>query len=75
MRNEQERKRIGLRVAEIRKQKAWTQEELANKCGLGRSHIVRIEQGCYNVQIDTLALIADAFGMTVDFIKKKKDIC
>lgn len=75
MKNEQERIRIGQRIAEIRKQKGWTQEELAIRCGLGRSHIVRIEQGCYNVQVDTLALIADAFGMTVDFVKKKKDVC
>ena len=59
MRNEQERVRIGLRVAELRQQRGWTQEELGNRCGLCRTHILRIEQGRYNVQIDTLALIAE----------------
>ena len=72
MRNEAERKRIGIRIAELRKQKGWTQEELAAKTNLYRGHIASIETGRYNVQVDTLALIADAFGMTVDFIKKKK---
>ena len=56
-----------------RKQKCWTQEELGNRSGIGRVHVVRIEQGKYDVRIDTLAAIADAFGMTVDFVKKKKE--
>lgn len=70
MTNEHERIRIGLRIAELRKAKGWTQEELANRCNLGRSHIVRIEQGKYNIQLDTLSIIAGAFGMTVDFVRK-----
>lgn len=73
MNNEQERTRIGLRIAELRKEKGWTQEELGNRSGIGRVHIVRIEQGKYDVRIDTLAAIAEAFGLTVDFIKKKKE--
>lgn len=70
MTNEQERIRIGLRIAEIRKAQGLTQTELANMTGLGQGHIARIESGKYNVQIDTLAVIAEAFGMTIDFIKK-----
>ena len=69
MTSEQERTRIGLRIAELRKANGWTQEELANRCNLGRSHIVRIEQGKYNIQLDTLSIIARAFGMTIDFVK------
>ena len=62
--------RIGLRIAEIRKEHGLTQTELANMTGLGQGHIARIEQGKYNIQIDTLGLIAEAFGMTIDFVRK-----
>ena len=70
MTNELERIRIGLRVAEIRKERGWTQTELGERCGIRQTHIARIENGKYNVQIDTLAAIAKAFGMTIDFIAK-----
>ena len=69
MNKEEERLRIGQLIADLRKERGWTQEELAERCSLGRSHIVRIEQGRYNIQLDTLAIIAEAFGMTVDFVK------
>lgn len=68
--NEQERIRIGQRITELRAAKGMTQAALADACGLGRSHIVRIEKGMYNIQLETLALIAGAFGMTIDFVKK-----
>ena len=64
------RGRIGLRIATLRKMAGMTQEELAERCNLGRSHIVRIEQGRYNVQLNTLAIIAEAFGMEVDFVSR-----
>ena len=70
MNNTEERVRIGQRIAELRAERGMTQAALADACGLGRSHIVRIEKGMYNIQIDTLALIAGAFGMKIDFVKK-----
>lgn len=70
MERNEERIRVGQRVSELRTAKGWTQQELADRCNLGRSHIARIEKGMYNIQIDTLALIAGAFGMTIDFVKE-----
>lgn len=81
IRNEQERIRIGKRIAELRKTIEWTdsvginrtgmtQTEMGERTGLSQAHIARIEQGKYNIQIDTLGLIAGAFGMTIDFIEK-----
>ncbi len=67
MNNTEERVRIGRRIAELRAEKGMTQTALADACGLGRSHIVRIEKGMYNVQLDTLAVIAKAFGKSIDF--------
>lgn len=70
MNNTEESVRIGRRIAELREAKGMTQLQLAERCNLGRSHIVRIEKGMYNIQLDTLAVIAQAFGMKIDFIKE-----
>ena len=63
--------RIGQRVAQLRKQKGMTQEELSLKAGLQRSHIAKVERGVYDVTCFTVELIAEALGMTVDIIEPK----
>lgn len=63
-----ERLRIGQRIAELRKEQGMTQTQLAERCGLQQAHIARIEAGRYSVGLDTLAQIADAMGMKIDFI-------
>ena len=66
--NEDERKRIGMRIAEIRKEKGLTQAQLFEKTGIQQAHIARIETGRYSVGLDTLALIAKALDARIDFI-------
>ena len=66
--NNSERLRIGQRIAELRKGQGMTQTQLAERCGLQQAHIARIEAGRYSVGLDTLAQIADAMGMKIDFI-------
>lgn len=66
--NDEERKRIGQRIAELRKEQGMTQAQLAERCGLQQAHIARIETGRYSVGLDTLAQIATALGMRVDFV-------
>ena len=79
IKNEQERQRIGQRIADIRKEIEWTdatgirrtgmtQTELAERTGLQRSHIVRLEQGRYGATIDVLSSIADVLGKRVDVV-------
>ena len=70
IKNEQERMRIGMRIAELRKQQNLTQKELGERCGLQDSHIARIEKGRYSVGLDTLQRIADALGRKIDFVEK-----
>ena len=65
---EEERLRIGQRIAELRKERGLTQTQLAERCGLQQAHIARIEAGRYSVGLDTLAQIADVMGMKIDFI-------
>ena len=69
MRNEQARLRMGERIAALRKSAGLTQAELAERAGLQRSHIVRLEQGCYGATIDVLTAIADALECKIDFVK------
>ena len=64
----QQRQRIGQRIAEIRKAQGITQQDLADRTGIQRNHISRIEQGRYSVGFDTLQLIAEAMGGNVEII-------
>lgn len=73
MKNKEERLRIGERIATLRKEAGMTQTELAEKTGLQRSHIVRLEQGRYGATIDVLAAIAEAMGRQVDFVRRSED--
>lgn len=63
-----QRQRIGQRIAEIRKAQGITQQDLADRTGIQRNHISRIEQGRYSVGFDTLQLIAEAMGGNVEII-------
>jgi len=68
MSKEEERQRIGQRIADLRKTKGMTQQDLADIVGMQRNHISRIEAGKYSVGFDTLQAIAEALGGTIDII-------
>lgn len=65
---EDERIRIGQRIAEIRKEKGLSQGELADRTGLKQNAVSRIEKGKFNVGFDTLQKIAKVFDKKVDLI-------
>lgn len=64
------RERIGQRIAALRKLAGMSQEQLAFRAGLQRSHVSRIEAGKYAVTLETIQAIAEALYMTVDIIDK-----
>ena len=68
MSKEEERQRIGQRIADLRKGQGLTQNDLASMTGMQRNHISRIESGKYSVGFDTLQLIAEQFDMKVDIM-------
>lgn len=68
---QQTRDRIGLRIATLRKMQGMTQEKLADKAGLQRTHVGRIEAGKYAVTLETIQAIAEALGMTVDIVDER----
>jgi transcriptional regulator with XRE-family HTH domain len=68
IKNEQERQRIGQHIAQLRKEQGMTQQDLANRVEMQRSHIARIEAGRYSVGLDTLTAIAQALGKRLAFV-------
>lgn len=61
---------IGKRIAELRKEKRWSQDDLALHSGVGKAHIGRIELGRYSVGVDTLQKICDALEVTIELKTK-----
>lgn len=50
---------LGTKIREIRLEKGWSQEKLADACGLHRSHMGEIERGRANITLATLMIIAE----------------
>ena len=69
MNKEQAAQRMGQRITALRKMEGISQQELADRAGLTRQHIGRIEKGeLVSVSFVTIQAIAEAIGMTVDII-------
>ena len=68
IKNEQERQRIGQDIAQLRKKKGMTQQDLADRVEMQRAHIARIEAGHYSVGLDTLTAIGQALGKRLAFV-------
>lgn len=54
------RRRVGLNVRKFRKQRGFSQEELAFECGLHRTYISGVERGVRNPTVLVLHEIAAA---------------
>ena len=67
---ENERERIGKRIAEIRKKKGISQAKLAELTGMAPGNIARIETGKYSTGVDLLSKIANALDYKLNFIEK-----
>ena len=62
--------RIGFNLMKQRRLKGWTQEQLAEKSGVSRSRISKMENGKENFNIESLFLIAQS--LEIDFIELMK---
>ena len=81
MTKEEQRQRIGQRIAEVRSTVKWTDEngvkrtgmtqaELSRLCGIRQNHISRIERGYYSAGFDQLQQIAEALGCEIDLVRQ-----
>lgn len=60
--------KMGGKIKELREAAGLTQEQLADKTGLQRSNIARIESGKYSTGQDILSRIATALGKKLDIV-------
>ena len=60
------RLRVAKRVKQLRLQRGWSQEQLAERAGNTEKHISQVERGKTNIGIDVLASIAS--GLAVDLV-------
>ena len=63
-------KRIGFNLLKQRRLKGCTQEQLAERSGVSRSRISKMENGKENFNIESLILIAQS--LEIDFIELLK---
>ena len=63
---------IGIRLAEIRREKGWTQEKLSEVSGVRRVTIARYETGKNSPTLRMLEKLADALGVSIADLSGKK---
>ncbi len=51
-------------VCVLRKHRGWSQEHMAEKCGLHRTYVGAIERDERNITLATLKQLADALGVS-----------
>jgi transcriptional regulator with XRE-family HTH domain len=64
--------KIGLEIRKLRKDKNFTQNELAKKCGISRITLGKLERGSVvSISIRTLDLILYSLGYEINFKNKQ----
>lgn len=67
----QRRREIGDNLRDARLQRNLTQEKLAERAGIDRQAVGRIEAGHGAARLDTLLLLADALGVSLaDLVRR-----
>ncbi len=59
---------LGRRVYELREEKGWTLEKLAEKSGLCPATVCHIERGTREPSLLTAMCLADALGCSLDYL-------
>ena len=58
---------LAYKFKELRKKKHLTQKQLAEKAGMGKEQISKIENGKFNLTLSTMNKIASALGAQLNF--------
>jgi len=64
---------LGKNIKSYRKQLGMTQEDLAKRAGVNRSHLAMIENSRHNVLVETIERLAQALGVTAGDLLRKND--
>jgi transcriptional regulator with XRE-family HTH domain len=63
-------KKLGKRVAELRRKKGFSQEAFAHECGFNRSYMGAVERGEKNITLAMTNKIARALNITLSELFK-----
>lgn len=55
---------FGQRLVQLRKQRGWSQEQLALECGMARSYLGGVERGKRNIALLNICKLADALSVS-----------
>lgn len=58
-------KALGKRIRQLRQDRRWSQEHLANEAGMHRTYMWGIERGVRNPSLRHLVCIADALAVPI----------
>jgi transcriptional regulator with XRE-family HTH domain len=56
-------KRFGQRLAELRKEKGWSQEKLSLEANIARSYLGGVERGKRNISLINICKLAETLGV------------
>ncbi|HEX7183425.1 MAG TPA: helix-turn-helix transcriptional regulator [Thermoanaerobaculia bacterium] len=59
---------IGSRIVRLRKERGWSQAELARRLNVHRSRVSHWERGIHMPALETLSDLSALFGITLDFL-------
>ena len=62
------RKGLGLRIKDLRKQRKWTQKELAAKLDVRFPQLNKYECGLHSPPLEKLIELAEVFDTTIDYL-------
>ena len=65
--------RFGAFVAQLRKERALTQKELAERTGINQADISKLENGTRNPSLKLLKRLADGMGMDLKLVFTPKE--
>ena len=57
--------KFGKRVRELRKERGWSQEEFADRCGLDRTYVSGIERGVRNPTLEVIGMISSGLNVEI----------
>lgn len=61
-------KRIGKKIATLRKEHSMTQEQLAEKLSITVKHCSSVERGLSSLSLEKLIYVADLFDVSLDYL-------
>lgn len=57
-------------LRKLREAQGWSQTTLAQKIGMNKSTVVKVEANDPSVTLDTMTRVASAFGVSMDYVSR-----